>query len=202
MKTLLLAGGILLLLLGLLLLVAAVIAFVVARNKSAKAAGPQPQPRPGQAPPPRPQAPVPPPGVAPAAHPAAPPQAPPPPPPPAPVVTVPIPDTDATVVAMKLGLGALHGLTGLVKGQTFPLLTDGFYIGRDHTLSQVVVEDPSVSKRHLWVGVRDGVVMAVDQSSTNGTYLNTLGTRIGEVRLSPGDTIIISDDVARLVYKV
>ena len=78
---------------------------------------------------------------------------------------------------------------------------DGFYIGRDRTLSQIVIEDASVSKRHVWVGVREGVVTAVDQSSTNGTYLNTLGTRIGQVRLTPGDTLILSDDVARFEYK-
>jgi pSer/pThr/pTyr-binding forkhead associated (FHA) protein len=74
-------------------------------------------------------------------------------------------------------------------------------VGRDRTLAQVVIEEPSVSKRHVWVGVREGVVTAIDQSSTNGTYLNTIGTRVGQVRLSPGDTLIISDDVARLVYK-
>jgi pSer/pThr/pTyr-binding forkhead associated (FHA) protein len=58
-----------------------------------------------------------------------------------------------------------------------------------------------VSKKHVWIGLREGIVMAIDQSSTNGTYLNKLGTRIGQVRLSPGDTIILSDDVARFVYK-
>lgn len=127
---------------------------------------------------------------------------------PAPVVSRPAPgpssviDADSTVVAGSTGIGVLIAVSGPLTGQTFPLKIEGFYIGRDRTLSQVVIEDSSVSKRHVWVGVREGVVTAVDQSSTNGTYLNTLGTRIGQVRLTPGDTLIISDDVARFAYKV
>jgi pSer/pThr/pTyr-binding forkhead associated (FHA) protein len=109
-------------------------------------------------------------------------------------------DVEATVIA-GLSFGALHAISGPLSGQTFPLKMDGFYIGRDRTLSQVVIEHPSVSKRHVWVGVREGVVTAIDQSSTNGTYLNALGTRIGETRLAPGDVLILSDDVARFVYR-
>ena len=100
-----------------------------------------------------------------------------------------------------MSLGSLHATSGPLAGQTFPLKMDGFYIGRDRSVSQIVIETPSVSKRHVWVGIRDGVPTAIDQSSTNGTYLNTLGTRIGTVRLTPGDTLIISDDVARFVYR-
>lgn len=189
MKTLLLAGGILLLLLGFLLLVAAVVVFLTARNKRARGAVPSPLPH---HPPPRPVAPPPMAAAVPTARPAA---------PPAPAPVAPRVEVDATVVAGKLGLGALHGVSGLLAGQVFPLAMDGFYIGRDRTLSQVVVEDPSVSKKHVWVGVREGVVMAIDQSSTNGTYVNTMGARVGQVRLSPGDTLIISDNVARFLYK-
>lgn len=193
MKTLLLVGGALLLLLGLILLAAALVVFLVARNRAAKS-GPAFVPvQPTTAPPPPP--PPPPPVYEQAAVPVAPAV---PVPPPAPEPNF---DTDATVLAGSTGLGALHAVSGALAGQTFPLKMDGFYIGRDRTLSQVVIEDASVSKRHVWVGVREGVVTAVDQSSTNGTYLNTLGTRIGQVRLTPGDTLILSDDVARFEYK-
>jgi len=185
MKTLLLVGGVLLLLLGLILFVAAIVVFLIARKKSAGG---------GQAFVPVQPMTAPPPPSAPADLPV--PHIPPPAPPPVPVV-----DADATMVAGSTGLGALHAISGPLAGQTFPLKIDGFYIGRDRTLSQVVVDDASVSKRHVWVGVREGVVTAVDQSSTNGTYLNTLGTRIGQVRLTPGDTLILSDDVARFAYK-
>jgi hypothetical protein len=215
MKAILLGGGVVLLLFGLLLLVIALVMYFIGRNKQAAPAGQHrppmpPQPpqaarppqvaRPLQAPPPPPGAPqpagnatLPPPPPAPpiAPRPAAPP------PPPTPGAG----DTDATVVAERMTFGSLHATAGPLAGQTFPLKAEGYYIGRDRTLSQIVLETPSVSKRHVWVGVKDGVATVVDQGSTNGTYLNTLGTRIGTVRLTPGDTLIISDDVARFVYK-
>lgn len=204
MKTLLLVGGVLFLLLGFLLLVAAIVVFLVARNKRAKATAPQagmPQPmqqaRPAPPPPPQQRPVVAPPPPAAAPRPAAPP--PPLPPPPS---AAPRPDNDATVVAGVASLGTLEGTSGLLAGQSFPIRIDGIYIGRDRTQSQVVIEHPSVSKRHVWVGVRDGAVVAVDQGSTNGTYLNVIGTRIAQAGLTPGDTLIISDDIARFVYKV
>lgn len=118
----------------------------------------------------------------------------PPPPPPPPI------DEDSTLVTGH-GFGALHAVSGPLKGQTFAVNINGFTIGRDRAQAEVVVEDPSVSKRHVWVGVKDGAVTAIDQSSTNGTYLNSVSTRIGQVRLTPGDTLILSDDVTRFVYK-
>ncbi|HEX6086119.1 MAG TPA: FHA domain-containing protein [Thermoanaerobaculia bacterium] len=190
MKAILIGGGILLLLLGLILLVVALVMYLAGRNKQPVAAAPY---RPNPIPP----APVVPP-PAPTPHVA---PSPPPPPPPAPLIILPG-ETDATVVAERVSFGALHAISGPLSGGSFPLKTDGFYIGRDRTMAQVVIETPSVSKRHVWVGIKDGVATAIDQGSTNGTYLNTLGTRIGQVRLTPGDTLIISDDVARFVYRV
>ena len=96
--------------------------------------------------------------------------------------------------------GALHATSGALTGRVFPIYPNGFYIGRDKTQAQVVIESQSVSKRHVWVGVKDGAVVAIDQKSTNGTYLNSLDTAVGEVRLKPGDTLILSDDVARFSY--
>lgn len=188
MNSILVVGGVLLVLLGALLLIAALVMYFVGRNKPAPsgAAGVSPPNRP------IPPAPVVPPPAP--LQPAAPPS------PPTPLIILPG-DTDATVVAERLGFGAMHATSGPLAGQSFPLKTDGFYIGRDRTVAQVVIETPSVSKRHVWVGIRDGVPTAIDQGSTNGTYLNTLGTRIGQVRLTPGDTLIISDDVARFVYR-
>lgn len=113
-------------------------------------------------------------------------------PPPQPV------DAEATLVAARFG--ALEAVSGPLAGKTFALSPAGFIIGRDHTQADIVVEDPSVSKRHVWVGVRDGVAVAIDQASTNGTFLNTVATRIGQVRLTPGDTLILSE-ATRFVYK-
>ena len=109
-------------------------------------------------------------------------------------------DNDRTVlVPIPVRPMKLLGVSGLLGGQTFEFGANGVYIGRDRASAQIVVDDPRVSKRHVWIGFRDGVVTAIDQNSTNGTYLNDPDSaRIGEVILNPGDTIIVSDDVVRL----
>jgi pSer/pThr/pTyr-binding forkhead associated (FHA) protein len=99
--------------------------------------------------------------------------------------------------------GWLACTSGPLTGQRFEIRPEGIYIGREGTLAQVVVADSRVSKRHVWVGPRGGRVTAVDQGSTNGTFLNHLATsRITEVFLNPGDTLILSEfDVARFQYQ-
>ncbi|MEA2162054.1 MAG: hypothetical protein QOK37_181 [Thermoanaerobaculia bacterium] len=97
--------------------------------------------------------------------------------------------------------GSLNGTSGPLAGRVFPIDATGFFIGRDRATSQVVIDSPSISKKHVWIGVRDGVVMAVDQNSTNGTFLNDPNTPITEARLSPGDALILGGDVARFVYR-
>lgn len=83
-------------------------------------------------------------------------------------------------------------------GQIIEITGDGIYIGRDAALSQLVIADSRVSKRHVWVGLRNGEVVAIDQGSTNGTYVNDPASpRIHEQRLSSGDVLIVSNDVAR-----
>jgi hypothetical protein len=189
MKVLLIAGGVLLLLLAFFLMAAAAVVFVIARSRRAKASpGPSAQPES----PVRSAAPVPAPmpsadavqPVAPAALPHD------------------MADPSRTIaVPVARSLGALYGTSGPVKGRVFPLDVDGFYIGRDHSVAQLLIDEPKVSKRHAWVGWRDGVLVVTDLQSTNGTFLNSPNTRITEARLAPGDTIIISDDVARLTYR-
>jgi S1-C subfamily serine protease len=108
-----------------------------------------------------------------------------------------------TAAAAATGFGSIRWTSGPFNGQRMEIRQEGFYIGRDGNYAQVKIEDPRVSSRHLWVGVRDGRVVAMDQNSTNGTFLNALGTqRIKEVALNPGDTIILSEaDVARFIYE-
>ena len=201
MKVLLIVGGVLFLLLAFALFAAAIVMYFVARRKRAIAsAAPLPSP-----PPPRPTPATPPPPV-------------PPPPPPAPPFVPPASPTPtfnpAATVAVEMDgtvmidsrkqqiFGALHATTGVLAGRVFPIDPNGFYIGRDRTLAQVIIESPSVSKRHVWVGVRDGAVVAIDQKSTNGTYLNDRENAITETRLKAGDVLILSDDVARFTYNL
>ena len=114
-----------------------------------------------------------------------------------------IPDPSENVTAgteMMQWYGMLHCTAGPLEGQRFIIEDDGFYIGRDPALSKVVVPDTRVSKRHLRIVPRDGKVWAIDQSSTNGTFLG--GQRITEVQLKRGDTLILGDNAATFVYQV
>jgi hypothetical protein len=98
------------------------------------------------------------------------------------------------------GGGSLRCIAGPLTGQVVTLDETGVIIGRDRNIAQIILEDPRVSKRHVWVGIRGGAVTAVD-SSTNGTFLNSMDKRIGEAKLSPGDVLIISQDVARFEFQ-
>lgn len=142
------------------------------------------------------------------------PAAPPPPPPdlaPSPLAATVAPSSDRTRIPdasdhapsgteMMQWYGMLHCTAGPLEGQRYIIEDDGFYIGRDPALSKVVVPDTRVSKRHLRIVPRDGKVWAVDQNSTNGTYLG--GQRITEVQLKRGDTLILGDNAATFVYQV
>jgi hypothetical protein len=99
--------------------------------------------------------------------------------------------------------GLLLCTSGPLEGQRFIIDDQGFYIGRDSTLSKVVIADSRISKRHVQIVPRNGKVWAVDQSSTNGTYLaRARDERIKEVQLSRGDEIILADDAATFRYQV
>lgn len=136
---------------------------------------------------------------------------PPPPPTPVPAANA-TPDTavhpliDRTSVPQGAGTemmmwnGMLHCTAGALEGQRFIIEDDGFYMGRDPALAKVVVPDTRVSKRHLRIVPRDGKVWAIDQSSTNGTFIN--GTRITEAALKRGDTIVLGDNAATFVYQI
>ncbi|HKO58984.1 MAG TPA: FHA domain-containing protein, partial [Thermoanaerobaculia bacterium] len=99
--------------------------------------------------------------------------------------------------------GMLACTGGPLEGQRFVVEESGFYIGRDSTLSKVVINDSRISKRHVRILPRGGKVYAIDQSSTNGTFLGKAGgQRITEVQLKRGDVIVLADDAASFVYQV
>jgi len=97
--------------------------------------------------------------------------------------------------------GMLVCTGGPLEGKRFVIEEPGFYIGRDATMSQVVIPDGRISKRHVRIVVRDGKVHAIDQDSTNGTFLGKAGgERITDVQLKKGDTLVLSDNAATFVY--
>ena len=177
------------------------------------AGGAAPAPR-APMPPPAAGLPVPPPQepVPPTARVSAlPPSAEPPPPPPRPR------DSEATLfqpiepargpavggTEMVQWYGLLLCTSGPIEGQRFIIEETGLYIGRDAGLAQVVINDTRISKRHVRVVPRDGKVFAIDQDSTNGTFIGTAGgQRITEVQLKRGDTLVLADNAASFVYQI
>src|ERR1044072_3103559 len=103
---------------------------------------------------------------------------------------------------VTISYGFIKFVSGALAGQQFDVNPEGSYIGRESTLAQIVVPDPRSSKRHLWIGVRDGLVRIVDQDSRNGTFVNDpKSERITEAVLTSGDTVILGEsDVARFEY--
>jgi hypothetical protein len=103
---------------------------------------------------------------------------------------------------VTISYGYISFVSGPLTGERFEVEPEGSYIGREASLAQIVVADPRISKRHLWIGVKDGRVMIVDQDSRNGTFVNDpKSERITEAALSNGDTVILGEsDVARFEY--
>src|ERR1041385_1085345 len=193
----------------LLLLIIIIVGIVIARKRKGKKAGPavpdsgRAQPRPAPAPP----APSPSPVVS-HARPS------PPPPPPAPAPHVMAADQGMTVDlsrtmaitadgdSFKPNYGSIKFVSGPLSGQQFEIKADGDFIGRDGGSSQIVIGDPRISKRHLWIGVRNGRVVIEDQNSRNGTFVNDpRSARVTEQALNSGDVVILGEsDVARFEY--
>jgi len=139
---------------------------------------------------------------------------PPPPPPPAPAPMPVMGDQGMTVdlsrtVAITAdgdsfpkNYGSIQFVSGPLSGQKFQIRADGEYIGRDGGSSQIVIGDPRISKRHLWIGVKNGRVVIEDQNSRNGTFVNDpKSARVTERPLNTGDTVILGEsDVARFEF--
>jgi len=139
------------------------------------------------------------------------------PPPPAPPPPAPMPmggdqgmtvDLSRTVAitadgdAFPKNYGSIKFVSGPLSGQKFQVRADGDYIGRDGGSSQIVLPDPRISKRHVWIGVRNGRVVIEDQNSRNGTFVNDpKSARVTETSLNTGDTVILGEsDVARFEF--
>jgi S1-C subfamily serine protease len=195
----------------LLLLIIIIAAIMIARRrKKGKKQGPAAAPAADGGKPRYPPTPAPSPAPAPAA--AAHPRSPAPPPAPAPQMmagdqgmTIDLSRTMALTAddnAFPPSYGAIQFVSGPLSGQRFEIKADGDYIGRDGGSSQIVIGDPRISKRHLWIGVKNGQVVIADQNSRNGTFVNDpRSARVSETSLSPGDTVILGEsDVARFEY--
>lgn len=206
--------------LGLILIIIAIIVIVMKKRKKAKHAGPGSAPASGGKghPVPSPAAyspPTPSPSPARAGSPAhAAPAPPPPAPSPAHIPHVVAGDQGMTVdlsrtVAITADIdgfnknyGSIRFVSGPLSGQQFQVRPDGDFIGRDGGSAQIVIGDPRISKRHVWIGVKGGRVVIEDQNSRNGTFINDpRSERVTEQSLNTGDTVILGEsDVARFEF--
>jgi len=62
-------------------------------------------------------------------------------------------------------------------------------VGRDPDSCDVVLEHPTVSRRHAQLHHRDGAWVLQDLDSTNGTTIN--GKPVARCRLEPGDRVML-----------
>lgn len=114
--------------------------------------------------------------------------------------TIAIPSVDTAPTSY----GSIRFISGALTGQRFEIKAEGACIGRDSSLAQIVITDPRISKRHVWIGVKNGCVFIADQGSRNGTFLNDpKSPRVTETNLKVGDTVILGEsDVARFEYQM
>ncbi len=196
----------------LVIIIIAVIVIMMRRKKKPQSSAPGAAGASRGYPAPGPAAPSPAPAAAHSANPA--PLKPTPPPPPPPPAPMPMGDQGMTVdlsrtVAITADIdgfgknyGSIQFVSGPLSGQKFQVKPDGDYIGRDGGSSQIVIGDPRISKRHLWIGVKNGRVVIEDQNSRNGTFVNDpKSARVTEAPLNAGDTVILGEsDVARFEF--
>lgn len=114
---------------------------------------------------------------------------------------------NAPVAATAFGsmtVGILTCTRGRLQGQRFSLTTQGLLIGRQPGLAQVVIDDPRSSGKHVWIGYEQGQLVAIDQGTTNGTFVNDVRYgRISKAVLKDGDTVIVSEpDCLSLTLKM
>jgi pSer/pThr/pTyr-binding forkhead associated (FHA) protein len=116
---------------------------------------------------------------------------------------MPEPQSEGGATVMVQWYGLIQCTSGVLEGQRFIIEESGLYIGRDPALSQVAIADKRISKRHVRIIPRDGKVMAIDQNSTNGTFLGKAGgERITEHQLKRGDVLVLADNAATFVYQI
>lgn len=87
----------------------------------------------------------------------------------------------------------VRGAVGSGRSKAVPLLLvlgrtvgERLLVGR-HPACDVVVVDPTVSRRHAQLTFRDGVWVLQDLASSNGTTVN--GERVGRTTLHSGDIV-------------
>lgn len=94
----------------------------------------------------------------------------------------------------SLSIGSLTATRGQLTGQRFALTATGIIVGRQPGVAHVLVNDHRASGKHVWIGIDQGRLVAIDQGTTNGTYINDVSRgRITRQELRDGDVVIVGD---------
>jgi pSer/pThr/pTyr-binding forkhead associated (FHA) protein len=94
----------------------------------------------------------------------------------------------------SLSIGSVTCMRGPLQGQRFALTTTGIVVGRQPSVAHVIVDDQRASGKHVWIGMEQGRLVAIDQGTTNGTYINDITRgRISRAELRDGDVVIVGE---------
>jgi len=83
---------------------------------------------------------------------------------------------------------------GAERSVVLPIGDEPIHIGRGHT-SDLHLDESSVSRRHAILLSRPSGARILDESSSNGTFVN--GRRVQQAELRDGDVIVIGRVVLR-----
>jgi pSer/pThr/pTyr-binding forkhead associated (FHA) protein len=111
-----------------------------------------------------------------------------------------IPDRErrAAVTVPRLAPGRYLAIEDGADVVLMSLSADVMHIGRSPA-ADIVLDDPSVSRRHAVVARRGERTVILDDRSLNGVRVN--GERVNEASLSDGDTVAVGQVLLRFVER-
>lgn len=89
----------------------------------------------------------------------------------------------------ELHSGAVYLFRDHLTGETYPIPSAGFIIGR--TGADLTLPDPEISRRHCQVKVMGDHMILLDLESTNGVHVR--GEKVRIARLTPGQSFTIGN---------
>lgn len=102
------------------------------------------------------------------------------------VVSSPTPSLPGATAVVATTATALVGLDPIVTGVRVAVPPAGLKVGREAG-NDLIIPDPTVSRRHARLVLEGGMLVLYDEGSTNGTFVNE--QRVARQPLKPGDVV-------------